>query len=93
MNARLIKEKKNLNEIKNKFNDKSKILKSEESTNMGDINNTLTNNNNNNKNYGETKETENNNTHVNRILLTEMDNVGVKNIQNSLLNKKIGMKN
>ena len=87
MNARLIKEKKNLNEIKNKFNDKSKILKSEESTNMGDINNTLTNNNNNNKNYGETKETENNNTHVNRILLTEMDNVGVKNIQNSLLNK------
>ena len=86
MNARLIKEKNNLNnldKIDNKFSVKAKILKSEESVNIGD--NITTNNN---KNYCETKEIDNNNSSVNRILLTEMDNIGVKNIQKSLLNKK-----
>ena len=82
MNARLIKEKNNLNIIQKKFNDKAKILKSEESINIGEINNT-----NNNKNYCESKEIENNNSNINRILLTEVDNIGVKNIQKSLLNK------
>ena len=80
MNARLIKEKNKLDNIKNNFNEKTNILKSEESTNIGDIINTNTINNN--------KEIENNNMNINRILLTEMDNIGVKNIQKSLLNKK-----
>ena len=79
MNARLIKEKNKLDNIKNNFNEKTNILKSEESTNIGDIINTNTINNN--------KEIENNNANINRILLTEMDNIGVKNIQKSLLNK------
>ena len=86
MNARLIKEKNKLDNIKNNFNEKTNVLKSEESTNIGDIISTnAINNNNNNKNSCETQEIENNN--VNRILLTEMDNIGVKNIQKSLLNK------
>ena len=84
MNARLIKEKNNLNNMKNKFSAKAKILKSEESTNIGDVHNTIGNNK--NTNY-ETKEIQNTNSNINRILLTEVDNVGVKNIQQSLLNK------
>ena len=90
MNARLIKEKNKLNEIKNKFNEKPKELKSEESNNISDINNTI--NNNINKNYNDIKETENH-SEINRILLTEMDNIGVKNIQKSLLNKNNNVSN
>ena len=86
MNARLIKEKNKLDNINNNFNEKTNILKSEESTNIGDIININTINNN-NKNSCETPEIENSNNNVNRILLTEMDNIGVKNIQKSLLNK------
>ena len=85
MNARLIKEKNKLDNIKNNFNEKTNILKSEESTNIGDIINTNTINNN--------KEIENNNANINRILLTEMDNIGVKNIQKSLLNKNTNNNN
>ena len=90
MNARLIKEKNKLNEIKNKFNEKPKELKSDESNNISDINNTI--NNNINKNYNDIKETENH-SEINRILLTEMDNIGVKNIQKSLLNKNNNVSN
>ena len=84
INSRLIKEKKNLTNIKNKFSAKSKVIKSEESTNTGDVHNSIGNN----KNYRESKEIQNTNTNVNRILLTELDNVGIKNIQLSLLNKE-----
>ena len=84
MNARLIKEKNNLKNIKD-----INILKSEESITIGEYNNTNTNVNNNinNNNYCETKEKENSTSNINQILLTEVDNVGVKNIQKSLLNK------
>ena len=80
MNNRLIKETNNLEKALNKFNlnlNNNKALKSEESTNIGD--------NNNNKNYYEPKETVM--PGMDRILLTEVENVDIKNIQNSLLKK------
>ena len=78
INNRLIKETVEMDKD-NKFNQLNinkniNILKSEESTNIGD----------NNKNY-EPKETTLPN--VERILLTEMDSKGIKSLQNSLLNK------
>ena len=80
INARLI----NDNNMRNKFDDKSNILKSKESITIKDINNT---NSNNNINYCETKEKENQEHNINRIMMTEVDNIGVKNIEKSLLNK------
>ncbi len=78
MNNRLIKETNKLENALNKFNlnlkNNNKVFKSEESTNIGD-----------NKNSSEQKETVMSN--VDRILLTEMDNVDIKNLHNSLLNK------
>ena len=79
MKNRLIKESieidKDIEFNKLNINNNINALKSEESTNIGD----------NNKNYYEPKETTLPN--VERILLTEIDNKGIKNLQNSLLNK------
>ena len=89
MNTRLIKESNNLNNIRN-----INILKSEESITIGDNINTHANNNiNNNQNYFETKEKENSSNNINQILMTEVDNINVKNIQKSLLNKNNNMNN
>ena len=88
MNNRLIKETNNLEKALNKFNmnliknNNNKILKSEESTNIGD-----------NKNNYEQKETVVSNDNIDRILLTEMDNIDMKNLHNSLLNKNDNINN
>ena len=81
MNNRLIKEANNLEKAINKFNmninninNNNKNLISEESNNIPD-----------NKNNSEQKETAILN--VDRILLTELDNIDIKNLKNSLLNK------
>ena len=79
MNNRLIKETNNLEKAINKFNmninnmNNNNNLKSEESNNIAD-----------NKNNTDRKETTISN--VDRILLTEMENIDIKNLKNSLLN-------